>query len=340
MQILSPADLPAYLHRHGLIADPGGAEVLPLDGGVSSEIHIVRTPRRTFVVKQALEKLRVRDDWRCDPKRNLYEQEFLALAQEILPGSVPQLLHCDREQGLFVMEYLDGRWSTWKSRLWAGEMSRHVAGRAGASLGTLHHAAWGREDLARRFDNTPLFHALRIAPYLLTTAERHPDLAHHFQEEARRLALSRLTLVHGDYSPKNLLTDGEGVKIIDAEVAWYGDPAFDTAFLTNHLLLKSVRFPERAAGYKDLHDAFYQAYKSSLARHWSEDLEARSSRLTLLLMMARISGKSPVEYFAPDSPEAGFILDFTSARITSEACSFSGLFHHFQQALSHENHAR
>lgn len=338
MQILSPPELLEYLHRNGLVADAATADIQPLTGGVSSEIHVVKTPGRSFAIKQALEKLRVRDDWRCDRKRNLYEQDFLTFAQAVLPGSVPEIVHRDRERGLFVMEYLDGRWTTWKARLWAGEISRPVAAQAGTCLGLLHREAWGRKDLAHQFDNTPLFHELRISPYLLTTGERHPDLAPFFEKEARRLALSRVTLVHGDYSPKNLLTDGDAVKIIDAEVAWFGDPAFDISFLISHLLLKAVRFPGRAGGYAELREEFLQAYKTSLATHWNNGLEHRAARLTLMLMMARISGKSPVEYFAPGSREARFILQFAAARIPSEINRFSEIFDPFQHALSDENH--
>jgi thiamine kinase-like enzyme len=173
---------------------------------------------------------------------------------------------------------------------------------------------------------------------LLTTAERHPALASLFEAEARRLTRSKVTLVHGDYSPKNLLTDGSAVKIIDAEVAWFGDPAFDIAFLINHLLLKAIRFPERAGGYAKLHEEFLQTYKVSLSDRWSDDLEARSVRLILMLMLARISGKSPVEYFTQESPEARFILKFSTVHIHSAISCFYELFGQFQNAISDDNY--
>lgn len=339
MPVLSSPDLLAYLHEQGLVDDPSAAEIASLEGGVSSEIRVVTTPGRRFAVKQALEKLRVKDDWRCDPARNLYEQEYLAEAQRILPGSVPSILHCDRKLGLFVMEYLDGRWTTWKSRLWAGEISHEAAAAAGHSLGVLHRETWARDGLARRFDNTPLFHELRLSPYLLTTAERHPELAPHFEGEVRRLSETRLALVHGDYSPKNLLTDGARVKIIDAEVAWFGDPAFDLAFLSNHLFLKAVRFPERAEGYSALRGTFLAAYRSALGPRWNEDLESRSAHLTLLLMMARISGKSPAEYLSAGSTGAAFVLRFAAPLIAAgpSRLGFAALGRRFHHALSHEH---
>ena len=342
MRTLGPADLVGYLRHRGWIGISSDAEVIPLNGGVSSAIHLVTTDGRRFVVKQALEKLRVNADWRCDPARNLSEQEFLRLAHAWFPGSVPELFHCDRERGLFLMEYLDGLWSTWKSRLWAGEFTRRVAARTGERLGTLHRNGWAREDLARRFGNAALFHELRIAPYLLTTASRHPELAPLFEREAQRLSGCGLTLVHGDYSPKNLLTDGEEVKILDAEVACFGDPAFDVAFLLNHLLLKAVRFPKHAADFLDLAAAFLDAYRAALGDAWSGDLDERAARLVLMLMMARISGKSPVEYLDSDGPEARFVLGFASGGLSASggALRLADLFVQFSESLAYENHSR
>ncbi len=339
MSTLSAKELLTYLQERGLIADAARAEIAPLDGGVSSEIFVVKHEDGAFVVKQALEKLKVRDDWRCDPVRNLYEQDYMAEAEAMVPGSVPRLLQGDRVLGLFAMEYLDGRWATWKSRLMEGALSAASAARVGELLGRLHAAGWGREDLARRFDNTPLFHELRVAPYLLTTGDRHPELARYFQAEAQRLEATRLTLVHGDYSPKNLMTDGTAVKILDAEVAWYGDPAFDVAFLLNHLLLKAVKFPEWATGLAGLRVSFLNAYRGALGGHWSTELDRCAARLALMLMMARISGKSPVEYIAREGDEARAILRFTLRRVGADL-DLAALEEQFQEAFSYENQSR
>lgn len=342
MQALNAPELLDYLRQRGLIGERVSPKIIPLDGGVSSAIYLVEeedVSGRSFVVKQALEKLRVSDDWRCDPARNLYEQEFMAVAEEFLPGSVPQLLHCDRECALFVMEYLGEGWATWKARLCNHEFSGETAAQTGRLLGSLHRQGWGQEDLARRFDSGALFHELRVSPYLLTSAARHPKLASLLKAEADRLDRTRITLVHGDYSPKNLMTKGSEVKVLDAEVACFSDPAFDVAFLMNHLLLKAIRFPEHFPEYSALRDIFLQAYRESLAEHWSGELETRAARLTLILMIARISGKSPVEYFAAGSPEARSIVDFASAQLISLPCafSFSELHTRFQNAFSYDH---
>ena len=60
---------------------------------------------------------------------------------------------------------------------------------------------------------------------------------------AERTAQTRIALVHGDVSPKNILVGPDAPVLLDAECAWYGDPAFDIAFCLNHLLLKAVLLP-------------------------------------------------------------------------------------------------
>jgi len=317
MHPLDTIELAEYLKGCGFIDDIAGVEIRPLNGGVSSAIHAVQTPTRTFVVKQSLEKLKVEQDWHCDTSRNLYEQDYLAWAGGILPASVPALLHCDRERGLFLMEYLGETWSTWKALLWEGRLSSEIAHEAGRVLGTLHRYAWNDAEVAGRFDNTPLFHDLRVAPYLLAAAEKHSDLVDLLKLEAARIERTRLTLVHGDYSPKNLMTDGKGLKILDAEVAWFGEPAFDIAFLSTHLWLKAVRFPGRAEGYLRLQSLFLRAYGEALGSHWSGDLEQRAARLLPMLIVARVSGKSPAGYFAKGGSEEIFLLKYAKGQLLS-----------------------
>lgn len=330
MELLSPAQLEDYLAERGWIPSGAGVELEALTGGVSSEIFLVRSPAGEFVVKQARPRLRVEAEWLCDPQRNLYEQAYLEFVGSLLPGAVPKLLHCDPERGLFLMEYLDGGWSDWKARLWCGELSEATAGEAGRLLGTIHRGTWGSEEIARRFRNTDLFRQLRVDPYLRTTAERHACVREAILAEADRLEQTHLALVHGDYSPKNLMTSGDSIRILDAEVAWFGDPAFDVAFLLNHLVLKGIRFPDRAEGFRHLRQVFRIAYVKALGRGWDDALDQRVTRLLLMLMLARISGKSPVEYIPRESEAAAFIIRFTTRRIGREPL---GSLDAFEQAL-------
>lgn len=267
-----------------------------LTGGVSSDIHLVEDAGRRFVVKQALARLKVKDAWFADTDRNRVEQDFLCYASGIIPGSVPQVLHADPEGAWFAMEYLESDWTNWKEALLSEQVNSAWAMIAGDTLGRLHRASWGDEEIGRRFDTLKNFTELRIEPYLLTTARRLPVASEFLLGEADHLSRTALALVHGDYSPKNLMFRGDCIKILDAEVAWYGDPAFDGAFLLTHLHLKAVRQPVLADRILRLVPEFWNAYGAALGSRANAELEERTVRLLISLLLARVHGKSPVEY--------------------------------------------
>ena len=299
----------AYLRRNNLISSQR-VRVTPLSGGVSSDILLIEDGDRRFVLKRALGRLRVKDEWRADVSRNHYEQAYMRYAGRILPQHVPGILHSDRRMGFFTMPYLSGAWSNWKQDLLCGRIQADCARLAGRFLGTVHSASWGDAELKAHFDNTDLFYQLRIEPYLLTTGRRTPELRPLFEAEADRLAATRLALVHGDFSPKNLLVRAGGLMVLDCEVAWFGDPAFDVGFLLNHLFLKSIHLPEQHLSYLKLVDVFLARYRAHMARVFDAEFEQRVSRLLLMLMLARIVGKSPAEYLMDDSRKVEFIKAF------------------------------
>lgn len=293
-------ELVPSLRAAGLI--DGEARVTPLAGGVSSDIALVEYRGAPFVVKAALPKLRVKDDWFADVSRNRVEQAFFEYAAPIIPEAVPRIL--GGGDGWFAMEYL-GDMPNWKTFLLAGEADESTARLAGTVLGRLHAASWLDDSARTRFDTLPNFHALRIEPYLLTTAARVPEVADILRAEATRLAETQLALVHGDYSPKNLLTGPQRLIVLDAECAWFGDPAFDTAFMLTHLYLKALLHPHASA----LVPAFWSAYSHACGH----DLEERTVRLLLCLLLARVHGKSPVEYLS--DAQRGFITRFVIAHL-------------------------
>ena len=146
------------------------------------------------------------------------------------------------------------------------------------------------------FANDATFHAIRLEPYLLATAQRHPDCASALQALADRTAATRRVLVHGDVSPKNILVGARGPVLLDAECATFGDPAFDVAFCLNHLLLKCLWLPQHAPHYFACFDAFAAAYLAQVDWEPVAQMEARAARLLPGLLLARVDGKSPVEY--------------------------------------------
>ena len=289
-----------YLRRAGLIST-GDVAINPLKGGVSSDIHLVKQGGKCFVVKQALAKLRVKDDWYAPVSRNQVEQEYLRYVGKILPEAVPGILHADREEGLFVMEYLGEGYSNWKELLLQKQTDPHLVLEAAHILGAIHKASWGDNKTREMFDTTQNFFDLRLEPYLLATGKRHPLLRDYFEAESKRISETRVCLVHGDYSPKNMLIGKKRLVILDCEVAWYGDPAFDAAFLLNHFLLKSLHFYPDSKPFLDLVAIFRDRYRKILENRFDENgLEQRISHLLSMLFLARIDGKSPVEYIVDD----------------------------------------
>lgn len=300
---MTTTDLLPRLQAAGLI-DGNDIRVTPLTGGVSSDIVLVESSARRLVVKAALEKLRVKDDWFVDVSRNRVEQSFFEYVSPLMPSAVPRIL--GGGDGWFAMEYLGDELQNWKSSLLAGRFEVETAALAGEVLGRLHAASWGDLVARERFDTLPNFQALRIDPYLLTTAERVPEAAEVLRSEAVRLAETKLALVHGDYSPKNLLVGPQRLIVLDAECAWFGDPAFDTAFLLTHLHLKALLNPQALL----LIPAFWSAYTATCGH----ELEQRTVRLLLCLLLARVHGKSPAEYLS--AAQGDFVTRFALSHLS------------------------
>jgi aminoglycoside phosphotransferase (APT) family kinase protein len=300
----------ALLRRDGLL-QRADARLTALTDGVSSEIYRVDDGGRSFVVKRALPRLKVKDEWLANVDRNRYEQLFLEYVSGFLPDSVPHLLPKPNDRGYFAMELLGPEFVSWKRLLLRGETRAEHAMQAAAILGTIHAYSAGNADVAARFDTTANFTELRIDPYLLTTASRHPDLKHLILAEAERLAASRICLAHGDFSPKNMMISPSRFVLLDCEVAWYGDPAFDVAFLLTHLLLKGLYHSPRQLGLDAMSHAFWDRY-IQVARRAIDciELERSVARLLPMLLLARVDGKSPVEYLER-AAQTAWVRSFT-----------------------------
>jgi 5-methylthioribose kinase len=276
-----------FLERAGL---GRAASIRALSGGVSSDIWRVDLSRGPVCVKRALPRLRVAQLWEAPVERNRYERLWLQAAGEALPGCVPAVLSWDDAQGLFAMQYLD--YPVWKERLRSGEANPAFAAMVGAALARIHAATAGRDDVAKRFPTDDIFYAIRLEPYLVATAEKHPDLRPKLLSLVERTAKNKITLVHGDVSPKNILVGPQGPVFLDAECAWYGDPAFDVAFCLNHLVLKSFWVP--GTPFRDCFESLKESYLSGVT--WENGVEERVAALLPALLLARVDGKSPVEY--------------------------------------------
>ena len=290
------------LAHFGLCPLGATPEMSPLTGGVSSEIWRVTLPDRTVCIKRALPKLKVDAEWRAPVERNSYEVAWFQVAAEIVPDAVPNILAHDPSRGFFVMEYFDpNEFNSWKSALIEGRIEPSVAQSVGQALAAIHAETANDPQIASAFQTDQTFYAIRLEPYLVAAAIVVPDVSDVLLDLSRRTASTKLALVHGDVSPKNILIGPNGPVFLDAECAWYGDPAFDAAFCLNHFLLKAALRPEKAGAYLDCFHVFADVYLklANWEPRWA--LESRIATLLPGLFLARVDGKSPVEYLTDEN---------------------------------------
>ncbi len=279
-----------YLESRGLRVRH--AEELP--GGVSNVVLMVETDTECLVFKQSLAKLRVAEEWLFDQKRIINERRCMEMLGDLLPGSAPQVRFVDDENFIFGMTCAPPGGELWKTALLRGDTDVAASERVGAMLGQMHARAARDPRTQTWFGDQEVFIQGRIDPYHRFTAKAHPDLAPLIEAEVARMLAHRTTLVHGDYSPKNLFVYPDRVLMLDFEVAHYGDPAFDVAFCLTHLLLKVIHFPSRRADYLRVAEAYWQGYSG--VPGLDPDVEQNTIRELACLMLARIDGKSKEDY--------------------------------------------
>jgi aminoglycoside phosphotransferase (APT) family kinase protein len=298
-------DLTEPLRRMGLLKAGESARLTPLTGGVSSDISLVEAGRRRFCVKRALPRLKVAAVWEAPVGRNAAEAAYMRAVARWLPHAVPSVLGEDAEAGWFAMDYLAPEdHPLWKARLLAGIVDVDFAAAVGCDLAIIHERSAADPNIPAAFANDETFEAIRIEPYLRSTGRAHPELATRFEELAHTTLTTKRALVHGDISPKNILQGPDGPVFLDAECAWFGDPAFDLAFCLNHLLLKGAREGAERTRYTAAFSALARAYLAGVDWENADGLEARAATLLPGLFLARVDGKSPVEYLTRESERA------------------------------------
>lgn len=279
--------------------------VKALTGGVSSNIFHLTTKHAQYCLKQALPQLKVAKQWLAPVDRVFAEIAWLQTAATIAPDAVPHILGVDQESKSFVMQHLGVEYLNWKAELLAGRVAGKIAKQLGSTLGRIHSHTALKEDIAKRFANDETFYAIRLEPYLEEAARQHPELSPRLKALIKRTQQNPKVLVHGDVSPKNIMLGPLGPVILDAECAWFGDPAFDVAFCLNHFFLKAAHMPEVAPALLQNAQDFLKAYLQEVTWEPVPELEYRIASLLPGLMLARVDGKSPVEYL---STERGAIV--------------------------------
>ncbi|HEY1307919.1 MAG TPA: phosphotransferase [Vicinamibacterales bacterium] len=282
----------------GLAQEHEDVTAVPLAGGVSSAIYRVDLHSGSYCVKQALPQLKVAKEWKVPVDRVFSEIDYLRTVGMIVPGHVPRVIGRDDATKSFVMEFLGHEFRNWKAQLLAGEVDTQIATHVGDVLGRIHCATADQSAIAHRFATDDNFYAIRLEPYLVECSRVCPQLADALLALVTRTAQTRRVLVHGDMSPKNILTGPHGPVLIDAECAWFGDPAFDVAFCLNHFLLKAVHLPQHVGPLMACFSSMTRSYFAHVDWEPTGELEARVTSLLPGLTLARVDGKSPVEYLA------------------------------------------
>ena len=291
----------AALARMELVRPDEQPPIVPLAGGVSSDILRVDLEDGPICVKRALPRLKVAANWQAPVERNRYEVEWMRIVGALVPGAVPRILGADPETGMFAMQFLDpASYPVWKEQLRDGKIAVETAREVGRLVATIHGYTAGDAGMAARFATDHIFFPIRLEPYLSATAKKHPDCAGQLDELVRVTRTTSRALVHGDISPKNILIGPRGPVLLDAECAWYGDPSFDLAFCLNHLLLKCLWRPQWRVRYLACFDALAAAYLAGVTWEPAAELEARAAHLLPGLLLGRVDGKSPVEYITSE----------------------------------------
>lgn len=291
-----------YLVRTGRASAGEILEIRVLAGGVSNRTVLVRlTGAREWVIKQALDKLRVQVDWFSDPARIHREALGLRRLETLVPG-VPAFVFEDHDHHLLAMQAVPEPHENWKTLLLAGRVdAAHVREFAGM-LAQIHRQAYERREMLQPlFADAAFFESLRLEPYYAYAAAQVPVACGFLHELIRETRGRQLTLVHGDYSPKNILVHAGRLVLLDHEVIHWGDPAFDVGFALTHLLSKANHVAAHREAFAAAALTFWSAYSGGVACcPWAADLERFAVRHTLACLLARVAGRSQLEYLTPD----------------------------------------
>ena len=303
LDIEQSPSLLAYLRAAGHIAPDEQPTVQVLAGGVSNRTVLVTRPNgEAWVMKQALRKLRVAVDWFSDPERIHREALGLRALGQLLPvDALPRFAFEDHSHHLLAMSAVPHPHHNWKSLLLTGAVDQGHVGQFGAILAQIHtQSTHQAATLAPQFADRTFFESLRLEPYYAYTATQVPAAATFLHTLITATRQRRAALVHGDYSPKNTLLYHDRLVLLDFEVIHWGDPAFDLGFALTHLLSKAHHLPEHRAAFAAAAHHFWATYWHLLGEvAWRATIEEDAVRHTLACLLARVRGRSPLEYMTP-----------------------------------------
>ena len=294
------SSLNTYLHASGKLPHGQTLKHQVLAGGVSNKTVLVTfEDGRVWVIKQALAKLRVKVDWMSDPARIHREAAGMRALLTLAPlGAITGFVFEDFENHVMAMEAVPQPHENLKTLLMAGTIHADWIRQLAALLASIHRKSTARRDeLMPAFVDRTYFESLRLEPYYTYSATVDPGMMpflHKLTDDTRR---QQLSLVHGDFSPKNVLVFRGQLILLDHEVIHWGDPAFDIGFCMAHFLSKANHLRASRAQFLSTARSFWDQYLQNLGSiEWKAELGERAGRHTLACLLARVVGRSPLEY--------------------------------------------
>lgn len=290
-----------------------------LQGGVSNRtVWVPRQDGRDWILKQALEKLRVQVDWFSAPERIHREAAGLRSLSKVIPNHVPTFVFEDMDFHILAMSAIPKPHENWKTTLLHGEPILQHAVQFGELLAHIHNAIEKYPQIAHGFADRKFFEELRLEPYYAYTASQVPPAQKFLNTLIQDTRQRQQALVHGDYSPKNVLLYEDRLYILDYEVIHFGDPAFDIGFSMTHFLSKAHYRDTHRKTFLDMASAYWQTYSATISeRLMSQSLEIYAVRHTLACLLARVAGRSPLEYLDTTYRERqrDIVIDLMDAEI-------------------------
>ena len=301
VDIEQPHALLDYLRETRRVTADETPVIRVLAGGVSNRTVLVqRATGDSWVLKQALTKLRVPVDWFCSPDRILREALGMRWLKSVAPEAITQLVFEDAANYLFAMEAVPQPHENWKTMLLDGRVDGGSARQFGALLATIHRRGYDqRNQLPSEFGDRSYFEALRLEPYYAYTAQQVPAAADFLRALVHRTLERRVTVVHGDYSPKNILVREGCLILLDHEVIHIGDPAFDIGFSMAHLVSKARHLPAHRTTFIGAAQTYWRSYVEGVASAPIID-EIACAEHILGCVLARVAGRSQLEYLSDD----------------------------------------
>ena len=320
-ELLDETTVVAYLTNRGIISGP--AEVEELTGGVSNVVLAVKAGAKDLVLKQALPQLKVAAVWKADQRRAIVEANGMKLLHSITPTSVPELIDFDPEDFTLTMERLPRECTVWKSDLLSGVIKPEIGADLGKILATWHNFGADSKESRDAYMEDSLFDQLRVTPFYRAVATVNPTLDARIQELITEISTLKITLVHGDFSPKNIMITGVNKPIVlDFEVMHTGNPVFDLGFVSAHLLCKYLRTEDSA--HKNPLRETALAFIDSYAQACNIEVAKSLPHHVAVIALARVEGVSPVNYL--DEAGKARVQSVTKAALANPQITFEGLF--------------